>query len=142
MNKPFIRPISLQIIVAVFLRFYLLFSHHFLIIIIHHKQFNKSFYYLSTELPQGILVVAIGIRPQVSKLIPYHKKILIVVALLPYSYSLFCHFQVRFAMTQLSNIIDLLSLLNSSVNFILYATMSNLFRHEFLQTVCHLFNSA
>ncbi|KAI3413379.1 hypothetical protein GPALN_010876 [Globodera pallida] len=61
--------------------------------------------FLITELPQGILVVAIGVKPQ-----------------------------VRFAMHQLSNIIDLLSLLNSSVNFILYATMSNLFRHEFLHT--------
>ncbi|KAL3099076.1 hypothetical protein niasHS_001064 [Heterodera schachtii] len=61
--------------------------------------------FLITELPQGILVIAIGVKPQ-----------------------------VRFAMHQLSNIIDLLSLLNSSVNFILYATMSNLFRHEFLLT--------
>uniref|UniRef100_A0A1I8B1B6 G_PROTEIN_RECEP_F1_2 domain-containing protein n=1 Tax=Meloidogyne hapla TaxID=6305 RepID=A0A1I8B1B6_MELHA len=58
-----------------------------------------------TELPQGILVIWMGIRPQ-----------------------------VRFAMAQLSNILDFLSLLNSSVNFLLYATMSNLFRHEFLQT--------
>lgn len=61
--------------------------------------------FLITELPQGILVVAIGVKPQ-----------------------------VRIAMSKLSNMIDLLSLLNSSVNFILYATMSNLFRHEFLQT--------
>uniref|UniRef100_A0A915DEA8 G-protein coupled receptors family 1 profile domain-containing protein n=1 Tax=Ditylenchus dipsaci TaxID=166011 RepID=A0A915DEA8_9BILA len=60
---------------------------------------------LITELPQGILVLAIGVKPQ-----------------------------VRFAMQQLGNVIDLLSLLNSSVNFILYSTMSNLFRHEFLQT--------
>ncbi|KAL7076779.1 hypothetical protein ACQ4LE_004000 [Meloidogyne hapla] len=61
--------------------------------------------FLITELPQGILVIWMGIRPQ-----------------------------VRFAMAQLSNILDFLSLLNSSVNFLLYATMSNLFRHEFLQT--------
>uniref|UniRef100_A0A915LRD7 G-protein coupled receptors family 1 profile domain-containing protein n=1 Tax=Meloidogyne javanica TaxID=6303 RepID=A0A915LRD7_MELJA len=61
--------------------------------------------FLITELPQGILVIWMGIKPQ-----------------------------VRFAMTQLSNILDFLSLLNSSVNFLLYATMSNLFRHEFLQT--------
>ncbi|KAF7633988.1 hypothetical protein Mgra_00006616 [Meloidogyne graminicola] len=61
--------------------------------------------FLITELPQGILVVWIGVKPQ-----------------------------VRFAMAQLSNILDFLSLLNSSVNFLLYATMSNLFRHEFLQT--------
>ncbi|KAI1721637.1 serpentine type 7TM GPCR chemoreceptor srw domain-containing protein [Ditylenchus destructor] len=61
--------------------------------------------FLITELPQGILVLAIGVQPQ-----------------------------VRFAMHQLGNVIDLLSLLNSSVNFILYATMSNVFRHEFLQT--------
>ena len=32
----------------------------------------------------------------------------------------------------LGNFTDLLSLLNSSVNFILYSTMSNLFRREFL----------
>lgn len=37
-------------------------------------------------------------------------------------------------MHRLANVIDLLSLLNSSVNFILYATMSNLFRNEFYQT--------
>nr|CAD2179504.1 unnamed protein product [Meloidogyne enterolobii] len=61
--------------------------------------------FLITELPQGILVIWMGIKPQ-----------------------------VRFAMAQLSNILDFLSLLNSSVNFLLYATMSNLFRHEFLQT--------
>lgn len=42
--------------------------------------------------------------------------------------------QVRFAMHRLANVIDLLSLINSSVNFILYATMSNLFRNEFYQT--------
>lgn len=45
---------------------------------------------------------------------------------------------------QLGNLIDLLSLLNSSVNFILYSTMSNLFRNEFLQTfgqLCCCFNA-
>lgn len=35
-------------------------------------------------------------------------------------------------MQQLGDVIDLLSLLNSSVNFILYSTMSNLFRREFI----------
>lgn len=40
---------------------------------------------------------------------------------------------------QLGNLIDLLSLLNSSVNFILYSTMSNLFRNEFLQTFGQIF---
>ncbi|CAD5209914.1 unnamed protein product [Bursaphelenchus xylophilus] len=61
--------------------------------------------FLITELPQGILVFAIGIKPE-----------------------------MRFAMYYLGNILDLLSLLNSSVNFILYSTMSNLFRREFLET--------
>lgn len=45
---------------------------------------------------------------------------------------------------QLGNLIDLLSLLNSSVNFILYSTMSNLFRNEFLQTfgqICCCFSA-
>lgn len=42
--------------------------------------------------------------------------------------------EAGFAMHHLGNIIDLLSLLNSSVNFILYSTMSNLFREEFLST--------
>jgi len=62
-----------------------------------------------------------GIKPQVKI---NFKKIILILKL-----------KVRFAMAQLSNILDFLSLLNSSVNFLLYATMSNLFRHEFLQTV-------
>lgn len=42
--------------------------------------------------------------------------------------------EMRFAMYHLGDIIDLLSLVNSSVNFILYSTMSNMFRREFLNT--------
>lgn len=61
--------------------------------------------FLITELPQGLLVLWIGMKPEAG-----------------------------FAMHHLGNIIDLLSLLNSSVNFILYSTMSNLFREEFLST--------
>ncbi|CAK5079686.1 unnamed protein product [Meloidogyne enterolobii] len=75
--------------------------------------------FLITELPQGILVIWMGIKPQVKN---NFKKLLKT------------KLKVRFAMAQLSNILDFLSLLNSSVNFLLYATMSNLFRHEFLQT--------
>ncbi|KAE9555730.1 hypothetical protein FO519_001082 [Halicephalobus sp. NKZ332] len=56
-----------------------------------------------TELPQGILGVVVGLEPAFSG-----------------------------AAQVLGNFTDLLSLLNSSVNFILYSTMSNLFRREFL----------
>lgn len=41
---------------------------------------------------------------------------------------------VHFMMKHLGNLLDLLSLLNSSVNFVLYATMSNVFRQEFIDT--------
>uniref|UniRef100_A0A914CPF2 G-protein coupled receptors family 1 profile domain-containing protein n=1 Tax=Acrobeloides nanus TaxID=290746 RepID=A0A914CPF2_9BILA len=61
--------------------------------------------FLITELPQGILVIAIGVQPT-----------------------------AQLAMRHLGNLLDLLSLLNSSVNFILYSTMSNVFRQEFLDT--------
>jgi hypothetical protein len=61
------------------------------------------FVFLITELPQGIMVLKVGFDP------PF-----------------------KMAMQQIGDIIDLLSLLNSSVNFILYSTMSNLFRREFI----------
>ncbi|KAI6182397.1 Blue-sensitive opsin [Aphelenchoides bicaudatus] len=63
------------------------------------------FVFLLTEMPQAILLVATGIQPT-----------------------------VRFAMPHVGDFVDLLSLLNSSVNFILYSTMSVLFRKEFLKT--------
>ncbi|KAK0428191.1 hypothetical protein QR680_010664 [Steinernema hermaphroditum] len=61
--------------------------------------------FLITELPQGILVFATGVQPT-----------------------------VQIAMKILGNVIDLLSLVNSSVNFILCAMMSHLFRRQFLLT--------
>uniref|UniRef100_A0A1I7Z506 G_PROTEIN_RECEP_F1_2 domain-containing protein n=1 Tax=Steinernema glaseri TaxID=37863 RepID=A0A1I7Z506_9BILA len=61
--------------------------------------------FLITELPQGILVFASGVQPT-----------------------------VHIAMKMLGNLIDLLSLVNSSVNFILCAMMSHLFRRQFLLT--------
>uniref|UniRef100_A0A914YVG2 G-protein coupled receptors family 1 profile domain-containing protein n=1 Tax=Panagrolaimus superbus TaxID=310955 RepID=A0A914YVG2_9BILA len=61
------------------------------------------FVFLITELPQGIMVLKVGFDPT-----------------------------FKMAMQQIGDIIDLLSLLNSSVNFILYSTMSNLFRREFI----------
>uniref|UniRef100_A0A7E4W320 G_PROTEIN_RECEP_F1_2 domain-containing protein n=1 Tax=Panagrellus redivivus TaxID=6233 RepID=A0A7E4W320_PANRE len=59
--------------------------------------------FLVTELPQGILGIKVGVNPA------FHG-----------------------AMTQLGDSLDVLSLINSSVNFILYATMSKLFRQEFM----------
>uniref|UniRef100_A0AC34RAG8 G-protein coupled receptors family 1 profile domain-containing protein n=1 Tax=Panagrolaimus sp. JU765 TaxID=591449 RepID=A0AC34RAG8_9BILA len=56
-----------------------------------------------TELPQGILAVVVGLEPAFSG-----------------------------AAQLLGNFTDVLSLINSSVNFILYSTMSHLFRQEFL----------
>uniref|UniRef100_A0A915CF60 G-protein coupled receptors family 1 profile domain-containing protein n=1 Tax=Parascaris univalens TaxID=6257 RepID=A0A915CF60_PARUN len=61
--------------------------------------------FLITELPQGLLVFATGIKPG-----------------------------VRYAMQYLGDFIDLLSLINSSFNFILCALMSHVFRREFLLT--------
>ncbi|TKR59395.1 hypothetical protein L596_029072 [Steinernema carpocapsae] len=61
--------------------------------------------FLITEAPQGILVFATGVQPT-----------------------------VQIAMQLLGNVIDLLSLVNSSVNFILCAMMSHLFRRQFLLT--------
>ncbi|VDN00947.1 unnamed protein product [Thelazia callipaeda] len=61
--------------------------------------------FLVTELPQGILVFAIGLKPG-----------------------------VRYAMQYLGDFIDVLSLINSSFNFILCALMSHVFRREFLLT--------
>ncbi|MCP9259967.1 Protein CBR-DMSR-2 [Dirofilaria immitis] len=61
--------------------------------------------FLVTELPQGILVFAIGLKPG-----------------------------IRYAMQYLGDFIDVLSLINSSFNFILCALMSNVFRREFLLT--------
>ncbi|EFO18692.2 hypothetical protein LOAG_09804 [Loa loa] len=58
--------------------------------------------FLVTELPQGILVFAIGLKPG-----------------------------IRYAMQYLGDFIDVLSLINSSFNFLLCALMSNVFRQVF-----------
>jgi hypothetical protein len=57
------------------------------------------------ELPQGILVLASGIEPT-----------------------------LHYALSHLNELIDLLSLINSSFNFILYCAMSTQFRQQFLLT--------
>ncbi|KAI6225635.1 Blue-sensitive opsin [Aphelenchoides besseyi] len=57
--------------------------------------------FLLCELPQGILVIATGSTKT-----------------------------VRYALPHLGNFVDLLSLLNSSINFLLYAFMSQVFRSE------------
>ncbi|VDM75058.1 unnamed protein product [Strongylus vulgaris] len=61
--------------------------------------------FLVTELPQGILGLAVGINPH-----------------------------LMFITNPLGNFFDLLSLINSAVNFVLCALMSHVFRREFLQT--------
>ncbi|KAJ1367273.1 hypothetical protein KIN20_028151 [Parelaphostrongylus tenuis] len=61
--------------------------------------------FLITELPQGILGLAVGVNPR-----------------------------LMFITQPLGNFSDLLSLINSAVNFVLCALMSHLFRREFLRT--------
>ncbi|XGW20736.1 hypothetical protein V3C99_004040 [Haemonchus contortus] len=61
--------------------------------------------FLITELPQGILGLAVGINPR-----------------------------MMFITVPLGNFFDLLSLINSAVNFVLCALMSHVFRREFLHT--------
>uniref|UniRef100_A0A914WCR0 G-protein coupled receptors family 1 profile domain-containing protein n=1 Tax=Plectus sambesii TaxID=2011161 RepID=A0A914WCR0_9BILA len=61
--------------------------------------------FLVTELPQGMLVVATGIQPT-----------------------------VLFIMSHFGDVLDLLSLINSSFNFVLYCTMSAQFRLQFILT--------
>ncbi|ETN73615.1 hypothetical protein NECAME_00702 [Necator americanus] len=61
--------------------------------------------FLVTELPQGILGLAAGVNPR-----------------------------LRYITNPLGNFFDLLSLINSAVNFVLCALMSHVFRREFLQT--------
>ncbi|KAL6730285.1 hypothetical protein Aduo_001268 [Ancylostoma duodenale] len=61
--------------------------------------------FLVTELPQGILGLAAGVNPR-----------------------------LMFITIPLGNFFDLLSLINSAVNFVLCALMSHVFRREFLQT--------
>lgn len=58
-----------------------------------------------TELPQGALVVALGIEPTV----------------------VFLH-------EHFGDVLDLLSLINSTVNFVLYVAMSSEFREQFALT--------
>uniref|UniRef100_A0A914VPB2 G-protein coupled receptors family 1 profile domain-containing protein n=1 Tax=Plectus sambesii TaxID=2011161 RepID=A0A914VPB2_9BILA len=67
--------------------------------------------FLVTELPQGALVIALGIEPTV----------------------VFLH-------EHLGDILDLLSLINSTVNFVLYVAMSSEFRQQFALTfdVCSI----
>ncbi|KAK6044396.1 hypothetical protein COOONC_18099 [Cooperia oncophora] len=61
--------------------------------------------FLITELPQGILGLSVGINPR-----------------------------MMFIAHPLGNFFDLLSLINSAVNFVLCALMSHVFRREFLHT--------
>ncbi|CAJ0592841.1 unnamed protein product [Cylicocyclus nassatus] len=61
--------------------------------------------FLITELPQGILGLAVGVNPR-----------------------------LVYITTPLGNFFDLLSLINSAVNFVLCALMSHVFRREFLHT--------
>uniref|UniRef100_A0A0K0DB87 G_PROTEIN_RECEP_F1_2 domain-containing protein n=1 Tax=Angiostrongylus cantonensis TaxID=6313 RepID=A0A0K0DB87_ANGCA len=61
--------------------------------------------FLVTELPQGILGLAVGVNPR-----------------------------LMFITNPLGNFFDLLSLINSAVNFVLCALMSHVFRREFLRT--------
>ncbi|EGT33415.1 hypothetical protein CAEBREN_10708 [Caenorhabditis brenneri] len=61
--------------------------------------------FLITELPQGVLTFAAGANPRLT-----------------------------FLTLQMNNVFDLLSLINSAVNFVLCALMSHVFRREFLQT--------
>ncbi|VDM61699.1 unnamed protein product [Angiostrongylus costaricensis] len=61
--------------------------------------------FLITELPQGILGLAVGVNPR-----------------------------LMFIINPLGNFFDLLSLINSAVNFVLCALMSHVFRREFLRT--------
>ncbi|KJH47838.1 hypothetical protein DICVIV_06084 [Dictyocaulus viviparus] len=61
--------------------------------------------FLITELPQGILGLAAGVNPR-----------------------------LIFITNPLGNFFDLLSLINSAVNFLLCALMSHVFRREFLHT--------
>ncbi|VBB32944.1 unnamed protein product [Acanthocheilonema viteae] len=63
--------------------------------------------FLVTELPQGILVFAIGLKPG-----------------------------IRYAMQYLGDFIDVLSLINSSFNFILCALMSDVFRQVQSENFC------
>ncbi|CAB3407507.1 unnamed protein product [Caenorhabditis bovis] len=61
--------------------------------------------FLLTELPQGIMTFAAGAKPRLT-----------------------------FLTLQLNDVNDLLSLINSAVNFVLCALMSHVFRREFIQT--------
>ncbi|CAI5438862.1 unnamed protein product [Caenorhabditis angaria] len=61
--------------------------------------------FLITELPQGVLTLASGV-----------------------------HHEFTYLTMHLNNVFDLLSLINSSVNFVLCALMSHVFRREFLHT--------
>ncbi|CAD6199981.1 unnamed protein product [Caenorhabditis auriculariae] len=61
--------------------------------------------FLITELPQGIMTLVAGVSPR-----------------------------LMFLTMQLNEVFDLLSLINSAVNFVLCALMSHVFRREFLHT--------